>query len=158
MGRGVHKRTEWGLAESEKPSRSRRAAGATRRARRLRAAGNDAEAVLWSELKARRLNGHKFVRQWPVGPYIADFACREKKLIVELDGSQHLGSAHDESRDAFLNGLGFSVLRVWSVDMLRERQAVLETIVEALDGRLAETVDAPDLRFRIAFAPAAAER
>ncbi|RWE59457.1 MAG: DUF559 domain-containing protein [Mesorhizobium sp.] len=58
------------------------------KARQLRKVENDAEEKLWSELRGRRLNGHKFVRQLPVGPYFADFACREANLVVEVDGSQ----------------------------------------------------------------------
>ena len=136
---------------SKEESRSRRKPGATNRARRLRSAGNQAEATLWAEVKARRLNGYKFVRQFPVGPYIADFVCRQAKLVIELDGSQHAGSAHDDKRDACLNAKGYSVLRFWSVDMLRDREAVLATIVEALEGRLAENTDAPDLKYKMAF-------
>ena len=139
------------MAQDPKSSRSRRKPGATGRARSFRKAGNQAEAVLWTELKARRLNGFKFVRQFPVGPYFADFLCREARLVIELDGSQHAVSAHDDRRDAFMSGEGYSVLRFWSVDMLRDREAVLATIVEALEGRLAESTNAPDLKYRTAF-------
>lgn len=136
---------------SEDESRSRRKPGATRRARGFRKAGNQAEALLWTEVKARRLNGFKFVRQFPVGPYFADFLCREARLVVELDGSQHADSLRDERRDAFLNAEGYSVLRFWSVDMLRDRESVLATIVEALEGRLDGAVEVPDLKYRMAF-------
>ncbi len=61
----------------------------TNRARSLRQSDNDAEAKLWTELRNRRLNGYKFVRQVPIGKYFADFACRSEMLVVELDGSQH---------------------------------------------------------------------
>jgi len=64
----------------------------TSRARQLRQLDSDAEDKLWFELRSRRLNGHKFIRQMPIGPYFADFACREANLVVEVDGSQH---AHD---------------------------------------------------------------
>ena len=57
-------------------------------ARKLRRSRTDAEALLWSRLRAQQL-GHKFVRQFPIGPHVADFACRSAKLIVELDGGQH---------------------------------------------------------------------
>jgi very-short-patch-repair endonuclease len=119
----------------------------TQRARILRQSDNDAEAKLWSELRDRRLNGFKFVRQYPVGPYFADFACREKYLVVELDGSQHLKNARDLRRDAFMNGEGWSVVRFWNVDALTAMSSVLETIVAICDGRLTDTVEAPDLRF-----------
>ncbi|MFZ2100225.1 MAG: DUF559 domain-containing protein [Oricola sp.] len=132
-------------------SRSRRTPGVTKRARNFRVTGNQAESLLWTDVKARRLNGFKFVRQFPVGPYFADFLCREARLVVELDGSQHADSAHDAKRDAFLNAEGYDVLRFWSVDMLRDRESVLATIVDALEGRLAENIEAFDLTFRCAF-------
>jgi very-short-patch-repair endonuclease len=71
------------------------------RARTLRHGDNMAEAILWNELKARKLKGHKFVRQMPIGLYFADFACRSRKLIVEVDGSQHANSDYD--RPAVMN-------------------------------------------------------
>ena len=116
------------------------------RAQSLRQVDNDAEHAMWQELRGRRLNGYKFVRQFPLGNYFADFACRDKRLIVELDGSQHADSAYDRLRDDFTARLGWSILRVWSADIFTEREAVLETIVAALHGRLEETV-AKDMRF-----------
>jgi very-short-patch-repair endonuclease len=65
----------------------------------LRQSDNDAEGKLWNELRDRRLNGHKFVRQLPIGLYFADFACRELRLVVEIDGSQHAGDRRDAIRD-----------------------------------------------------------
>jgi very-short-patch-repair endonuclease len=118
----------------------------TTRARSLRQADNDAEAALWSDLRARRLNGYKFVRQLPIGRYFADFACREEMLVVEVDGSQHADSEYDRERDAAMADMGWSVLRVWNVDVLAERDPVLETILAALEGRL-EPVAARELRF-----------
>jgi very-short-patch-repair endonuclease len=82
----------------------------TARAQELRAVPTEAERKLWLRLRDRRLGGAKFVRQAPVGPYFADFACRETKLIVEVDGSQHVDSAHEEARDAFLLSRGYSAL------------------------------------------------
>ncbi|ODS55377.1 MAG: hypothetical protein ABS40_12085 [Agrobacterium sp. SCN 61-19] len=119
----------------------------TLRARSLRKVENDAEAALWSDLRARRLAGHKFVRQLPIGPYFADFACREALLVVEIDGSQHADSEHDAKRNAFMNANGWSVVRFWNADVLRERTAVLDTLIAILDGRLNETVLAHDLIF-----------
>jgi very-short-patch-repair endonuclease len=107
------------------------------RAQELRASHTDAERKLWLRLRDRRLNGVKFVRQASIGPYFADFACRASKLIVELDGSQHADSAHDEKRDAFLLSQGYSVLRFRNDDALRAIDDVCETILAALDGRLA---------------------
>lgn len=119
----------------------------TNRARSLRKADNDAEAVLWSELRGRRLNGFKFVRQFPIDRYFADFACREKKLVVEVDGSQHAEEPKDRVRDERMNVLGWSVARFWAHEILQQRQAVLNTIVEILDGRITDVVTAPDFRF-----------
>ncbi|MBO6718402.1 MAG: DUF559 domain-containing protein [Rhizobiaceae bacterium] len=118
-----------------------------KRARALRKVENEAEEVLWNELRGRRLNGHKFVRQLPIGPYFADFACREANLVVEVDGSQHEGRARDRFRDKTMNGNGWSVLRVWHVDVLMNRRSVLETIVAVLDGRLEGPALAPDMKY-----------
>ena len=77
----------------------------TRRARGLRRAQTPTEARLWSELRNRGLAGHKFVRQEPIGPYFADFLCRERALIVEVDGATHSTDeelAHDTRRTRFL--------------------------------------------------------
>jgi len=151
--------TQWGggveRSETEggdpKPSRSRRKPGTTERARALRWVENGAEGALWQDLKGRRLGGHQFVRQHPIGPYFADFCCRKKKLVIELDGSQHADRQHDRQRDEFMRAEGYSVLRFWNTDALKQRTSVCETILAALDGRLAEDVDAFDLRF--VFAP-----
>ncbi|MFN3549650.1 MAG: endonuclease domain-containing protein, partial [Mesorhizobium sp.] len=133
--------------EGGKASRSRRKPGATAFARTMREDGTKEEALLWNDLKARKLGGHHFVRQLPIGPYFADFACRKQKLVVEIDGSQHADSEHDRRRDASLASLGWSTLRIWNHDVLKHRAAVCETILAALDGRLSENVTAPDLRF-----------
>jgi very-short-patch-repair endonuclease len=113
----------------------------------LRQADNDAEAAMWSELKAKRLGGHKFVRQFPIGPYFADFLCRQRRLVVEVDGSQHVDSKRDRVRDEYMRNAGYSVLRFWSADVLWRRSAVADTILAAFDGRLTENVAASDLRF-----------
>ncbi len=119
----------------------------TRRARSLRQVDNDAETRLWSELRNRRLNGFKFVRQLAIGPYFADFACREKMLVVEVDGSQHADSLHDRRRDVLISSQGWAIVRFWNMDVLKDMPAVLETLVAILDGRLTERVDCRDLRY-----------
>ncbi|MBZ9678398.1 endonuclease domain-containing protein [Mesorhizobium sp. ES1-1] len=119
----------------------------TTRARRLRQSDNDAEGALWQELRDRRLNGHKFVRQLSIGNYFADFACRECHLIVEIDGSQHAGNTYDQVRDRFMVSNGWSVLRFWNADVLNDRQAVLDTILAAIEGRLDRNIDTHELRF-----------
>ena len=106
----------------------------TARARRLRHDLTDAERKLWYRLNNRQLAGWKFVRQEPIGPYFADFACREARLVVEVDGSQHVESERDKVRDAFLAARGYRVLRFWNNDVLRNTDSVLETIFAALGG------------------------
>ena len=121
-------------------------------ARELRQTANPAEQALWSVLRGRRLGGHKFTRQFPVGPYFADFACREKWFLIEVDGSQHIENEYDRKRDAFLLNEGYSVYRVPSASVLREREAVCNSILSALESRLEDFVEAPDLRFVRSFA------
>lgn len=70
--------------------------------RRLRVQQTDAEKKLWNRLRNRQMSGRKFVRQEVIGPFICDFVCRERKLIVEADGGQHLDSVKDEARDRYL--------------------------------------------------------
>jgi len=126
---------------------SRRAKGTTERARLLRHGDNLAEGRLWNNLKDRKLGGYKFVRQFPIEPYFADFACRERRLIVELDGSQHADNRYDRTRDEFMQTAGYSVLRFWSHDARANTRAVCDTILAALEGRLTEGVVAVDLRY-----------
>ncbi|TXH83020.1 MAG: DUF559 domain-containing protein [Rhizobium sp.] len=120
---------------------------ATQRACSLRQADNEAEAKLWSELRNRRLNGFKFVRQFPIGPYFADFACRERCLVIEIDGSQHVNSRRDAIRDEFMTTEGWSVARFWNVDVLTAMPSVIETIIAISEGRLTEAVTARDFSF-----------
>jgi very-short-patch-repair endonuclease len=100
--------------------------------RRLRGQQTDAERKLWFALRDRRLGGFKFVRQEAVGPFIVDFVCREKNLIVEVDGGQHAENPADIRRDAYLVGEGYRVMRFWNNDVLTNREGVLETILGAL--------------------------
>lgn len=104
----------------------------TGRARSLRSASTDAEGVLWYRLRARRLNGYKFVRQEPIGPYIVDFICREARLIIEVDGGQHADSPHDAARDRWLADRNYRILRFWNNDVASNLAGVLETIVTTL--------------------------
>ncbi|MBI4297689.1 MAG: endonuclease domain-containing protein [Chloroflexi bacterium] len=103
-------------------------------ARALRRQGNRAEAALWSRLRNRQL-GVKFRRQQPIGPYIVDFACFEKRMIVEVDGSQHNdeeGMRKDENRTAWLQGRGYTVMRFWSNDVLSNPADVCQAIALGL--------------------------
>jgi very-short-patch-repair endonuclease len=124
---------------------TKRSARATTRARALRIDDTEPEYRFWGELRGRRLNGYKFVRQVPLGPYIVDFLCRERHLVVELDGAQHSESPRDLQRDRWLNGQGYSVLRFWNHEILQERRAVLETLLAVLEGHI--SAPSPGLRF-----------
>ena len=99
-------------------------------ARGLRARMTDAELRLWHHLRDRRLLGHKFRRQVPIGPYIADFACLQSRLVIEIDGGQH-NVAVDSPRTACLHEQGFTVLRFWNNDVLGDTDAVLAAICRA---------------------------
>ena len=106
------------------------------RARALRQDDTEAERRLWEELRDRRLDGFKFVRQLPIGPYFADFACRERKLVVEVYGATH-GTEnevhYDERRTRFLEEQGWVVLRVQNIDVFTARNAVCDAILLALE-------------------------
>ena len=100
----------------------------------LRQNMTDAEQRLWKHLRAHRLDGQKFRRQQPIGPYIVDFVHFGVRLIVEADGGQHADAPHDKVRDAWLQAQGFQVLRFWNDDILLRTEAVLESIWAAVRG------------------------
>ena len=90
---------------------------------------------LWKYLRDRRLQGLKFRRQEPIGKYIVDFICYEKKLIIECDGGQHkLQAAKDELRDKWLKEQGYKVLRFWDNEVLQNIEGVLEAIIQVCEG------------------------
>src|ERR1041385_1765336 len=98
-------------------------------ARRLRRDQTDAERKLWFRLRDRRLAGLKFRRQMPIDRYVADFCCESARLIVELDGGQHVDrTAADAERT--LEAHGYLVLRFWNNDVLQNIDGVLQTIVD----------------------------
>ena len=103
-------------------------------ARRLRRTQTDAETKLWLHLRDRQICGAKFRRQHPIGPFIVDFCCVERGLIIELDGGQHAEQAsRDESRTNLVERHGFRVLRFWDNEVLIDFEAVLEQIFRALN-------------------------
>jgi very-short-patch-repair endonuclease len=105
-------------------------------AKRLRRAMTDAERVIWYAVRANRA-GLSLRRQSPIGPYIVDFVCHAAGLVIEIDGSQHLegkGLAYDKRRDAFLASRGLRVLRFTNLDVLTNRDGVLEALFAALRG------------------------
>jgi len=98
-------------------------------ARRLRKNQTDAEHRLWNLLRNRALAGHKFRRQYAIGPYTCDFVCIERLLVVEVDGGQHaLQVEKDDSRTAYLRSQGFTVIRFWNHEVLAKTESVLEKI------------------------------
>jgi len=104
-------------------------------ARELRKSQTDAESLIWSLLRNRRLGGFKFRRQHPVDRYVLDFYCHEEKLAIELDGGQHntaIGRSRDEKRTQLMASQGIRVIRFWSHDVLLDTDTVLEAIWNAL--------------------------
>jgi very-short-patch-repair endonuclease len=115
---------------------------AAKSAKVLRKNSTDAERKLWSHIRDRQLLGFKFVRQQPVGPYIADFACREADLVIELDGGQHADLARDQQRTAELEQHGYDVIRFWNHDVLSNLEGTVQVISERLS-----KAPSPGLRF-----------
>ena len=104
------------------------------RARSFRKEMTNAENRMWYYLRNRRLNNYKFVREHIIGPYIADFVCRQKKVIVEVDGSQHAENIkYDSKRDNFLESEGYKIIRVWNSDVFDNIDGVLEVILDLLE-------------------------
>lgn len=104
------------------------------RARRLRKGSTDAEKALWRGLSGRQLEGLKFRRQHPLGNYIVDFVCLDKRVVIELDGGQHAEEeqeARDRARDQWLQHEGYAVLRFWDHHVLDNTEGVLEVIRES---------------------------
>jgi very-short-patch-repair endonuclease len=94
----------------------------------------EAERRSWNVVRNRGVANFKFVRQMPIDNFIVDFVCRERMLVVELDGSQHAESRYDERRTEILNGLGYGVLRLWNNAVVDHRDAVQEVLTETLAG------------------------
>jgi 2-isopropylmalate synthase len=101
-------------------------------ARALRRDATDVERRMWLLLRDRRLNGIKFRRQVPIGPFIADFASIEHRIVIELDGGQHSESRTDAKRDTLLVANGWRVLRFWNNDLTGNRDGVLESSLHAV--------------------------
>jgi very-short-patch-repair endonuclease len=105
-------------------------------AKHSRSHPTDAEHRLWELLRAKRLSSYKFRREPPIGPYRPDFVCHSAKLIVEADGGQH-SPERDGTRDAWLVGEGFRILRFWNNDIFNNEEGVLTTILSALEASAA---------------------
>jgi very-short-patch-repair endonuclease len=125
-----------------------------RRAAELRRNQTEAEAKLWAYLRAHRAKGVHFRRQYAIGKYIVDFCAVRKKLIIEVDGSQHKGEGvfnapiaqsqrtsagvlnqedYDKERTAFLESKGFHVLRFWNDEVLKNTEGVMTVILDELE-------------------------
>ncbi|HWU51089.1 MAG TPA: DUF559 domain-containing protein [Asticcacaulis sp.] len=126
---------------------SRRRSRLTPLARILRQSDNLAEARLWLALRDRQQGDLKFRRQFPIGSYIADFACPARRLVVELDGGQHIDNPHDVIRDRYLCAHGWSVARFGAGDVLSDKGVVLDTILAICEGRISEPVESYEFRF-----------
>ena len=114
----------------------------TQRARELRQCQTDAELRLWQVVRARRLGDFKFKRQVTIGPFVADFACKSLRLVVELDGSQHAGQApYDEARTRYIEASGYRVLRFWNNEVLGN----IEGVIGVIESLLLETHPHPNL-------------
>ena len=104
------------------------------RSRDLRKNLTDAEQMLWQKLRNKQINAHKFRRQFVLGNYIVDFICLGKRLIIEVDGGQHMDNVnYDLQRDEWLKNQNFKVLRFWNNQVLNEIDSVLEVIVKNLE-------------------------
>ena len=104
-------------------------------ARQLRTEMTDAEKRLWKCLRSRQVNQYKFRRQYLIGKFIVDFVCLKERLIIEIDGGQHAETAlRDQQRDAQLEKRGFTVLRFWNNDVLKNTEGVMERITHTLRG------------------------
>ena len=106
------------------------------RARELRKNSTPHEQMLWRLIRNRNFKNYKFRRQYPIGNYIVDFICREKRLIIELDGGQHNEENninYDKLRTEFLNNMGYKILRIWNNDIENNIEGVMSKIESYLD-------------------------
>jgi very-short-patch-repair endonuclease len=118
----------WGGGDQKMPSM-------TKRAKELRKNMTDAEKKIWQMIRKRQILGNKFRRQVPIGPYIADFVCFEKKVIVEIDGGQHkTREGYDQKRTKWFQSQGFRVIRFWNNDVLKNIEGVTERLYARLGG------------------------
>jgi very-short-patch-repair endonuclease len=101
----------------------------TAAAKKLRKGATRVETILWKQLRAKQIEGLKFRRQQPIGEFIVDFVCFEKKLVIELDGGQHdRDRAKDYERDKKLSEGGYTVLRFWNNEVLKNLEGVMEVV------------------------------
>ncbi|MBI4595908.1 MAG: endonuclease domain-containing protein [Candidatus Tectomicrobia bacterium] len=107
------------------------------RARELRMNPTEAETKLWHLLRDRVSGGWKFRRQRPIGPFIVDFVCLEKMLVIEVDGGQHnIDIESDARRTEYLRGHGYQILRFWNDEVLADEDAILSVILANLSNEV----------------------
>lgn len=107
--------------------------------RTLRKTQTKQELLLWNEIRNNQL-GCKFRRQVSIGPYIADFYCQEKKLVIEIDGAQHLESKeYDKERDLYMKAFDLQVLRFWNSEIENN----LSNVINKIKGVLAKPLSLP---------------
>lgn len=111
-------------------------------AKEMRTSSTQAEAIIWYHLRAHRMSGVKFKRQVPIGDYIVDFAAKQARLIVEIDGGQH-NEQVDQIRTRWLEQQGFKVLRFWNNEVLTNMDGVLESIKLSLESANTPSPPAP---------------
>ena len=115
------------IEERHQPSMPQFRQRPTKRAQALRNEATPAERRLWTRLSRSQL-GHKFSRQMPVGPFIADFLCRSQRLVIELDGGQHCENERDESRTRLIEAQGYRLIRFWNNEVMENMDGVIEAI------------------------------
>jgi very-short-patch-repair endonuclease len=117
----------------------------TAAARRLRANPTEAEKRLWRKLRMQQIRNARFRRQVPVGPFVVDFACIDRRLVIELDGGQHgLQIEADKRRTAWFSGRSWLVLRFWNNEVFKNMDGILDRIASALtDGGCPHPVPPP---------------
>ncbi len=121
------------------------------RARQLRHSMTDAERRLWWHLRELKPDAGHFRRQATIGPYFADFACHEAKLVVEVDGSGHMQSdalVRDDVRTRYLEAQGYRILRFWNTDVLTNTEGVTTIIAQALTNGIEDAAPLPATRKR----------
>ncbi|MBV8455347.1 MAG: endonuclease domain-containing protein [Acetobacteraceae bacterium] len=111
-------------------------------AREMRHESTRAEQLLWYRLRGKRLNGLKFRRQVPMGPYIADFFCPSMRLVIEVDGASHFDSRTDGRRDAWMRSQELRVLRVWNDEVVSNLEGVLQATAVVASCATGEAFDA----------------
>ena len=105
----------------------------TERSRQLRREASPAERLLWTYLNAGKIDGHRFTKQFEIGPYYADLTCRSQKLVVEIDGWSHdVRQSHDKHRDEYMRAVGYRILRFSNEAVMSNIEGVVQTIAVAL--------------------------